>query len=75
MNRNRSMVSFVETAAAVAVLLAASAGRASAASDATCTGGSVASGVYSSLQIAGNCSVNKGPVRLCTTSPCFQAAP
>src|SRR5579864_7770817 len=62
MNTNRSTVSFLETAAAVAVLLAASAGRASAASDATCTGGSVASGVYSNLQIAGNCAVNAGPV-------------
>jgi hypothetical protein len=62
MNRNRRLMSFLESTVAVAVLMAASASQASAADSATCTGGSIASGVYSSLQIAGDCSVNKGPV-------------
>ncbi len=62
MKRNRRLVKFLESTLAVAVLVAVSAGHASAADDATCAGGSIASGVYSNLQIAGDCLVNAGPV-------------
>ena len=55
-------LSFVGTAAAVAVLVGASTGRAWADSDATCTSGPVAPGVYSNLNIAGVCFLAAGKV-------------
>jgi hypothetical protein len=54
--------SFADATAAVAVLVVATCGTAAAAGNATCSGGSIAAGVYSSLTIAGNCTVDSGPV-------------
>ena len=54
--------SFVKATAAVVAVMAASTGAAWAASDATCSGGSIAPGVYSSLNIAGTCAVDSGSV-------------
>ena len=58
----RRLFSFVAAGGALVVLLGASAGNALAAGDATCAGGSIASGVYSSLKIAGTCTVDSGSV-------------
>lgn len=59
---NRLLFSFAKAAVALVVLVAASASGASAAGDETCYGGSIASGVYSSLKIAGACTVDSGSV-------------
>ncbi len=59
---NSFFFSIVKAAAAVVVLVAMSAGSASAASLATCSGGSIAPGVYSSLNITGACAVDSGSV-------------
>jgi hypothetical protein len=58
----RRLFGFVAAAVAVVVLVGASAGDAwgSAKGEATCTGGSIASGIYSSLKIAGACAVDAG---------------
>src|SRR5579862_6740835 len=56
------LFSFVNVTAAVVVIMAATSGAASAASDKTCSGGSIASGVYSNLTIAGTCAVDSGSV-------------
>lgn len=58
---NRFLISFVKAAVALVVLVVANSGTVSAA-DATCSGGSIASGFYSNLTISGACSVNSGPV-------------
>src|SRR5271168_2934895 len=58
----KKLSSFVAAAGAAVVLMAAMAPNASAASDATCNGGSVAPGVYSNLKIAGVCSLDAGKV-------------
>ena len=46
------------------VLLGAGGSTAFAANDATCSGGPITAGVYSSLNITGACTVDKGPVRV-----------
>lgn len=56
------LFSFIKATAAAVVLLAASNAAAWAAGDVTCSGGSIASGIYSSLKIAGTCTVDSGPV-------------
>src|SRR5215831_11964461 len=56
------LFSFVKATAAVVVIMAASSGAAWAAGDATCSGGSIAAGIYSNLNIAGTCAVDKGSV-------------
>ena len=55
------LLSFVEGTVSVVFLVVAAASHAYAA-DATCSGGSIASGVYSSLKIAGTCTVDSGSV-------------
>ena len=55
----RRLFGFVAATVAV-VVLGASAGAAWAAGDATCSSGSIASGIYSSLKIAGACAVDAG---------------
>jgi len=62
MIRNARWLKLSEAIAVVTVLVGASASHALAAGNATCSGGSVASGVYSNLQIAGACTVNAGSV-------------
>jgi hypothetical protein len=56
----RRLFGFEAATVAVVVLLGASAGAAWAAGDATCSSGSIASGIYSSLKIAGACAVDAG---------------
>jgi hypothetical protein len=57
------LFSFVRaTTVVVVIMVAASSGAAWAAGDATCSGGSIAAGVYSNLNIAGACAVDKGSV-------------
>jgi hypothetical protein len=66
----RWLFGFAAATVAAVVLVGASAGvRASAGDDsagvdATCSGGSIASGVYRNLNIAGVCNVNAGSVRV-----------
>ena len=59
---------FVAANVAVVVLVGASAGAspadASGLGDATCSGGSIAPGVYSNLNVAGVCTVNAGSVKV-----------
>lgn len=57
----KQFTKLILSSVAVVLLIAASAYGASAA-DATCSGGSIASGVYSSLKIAGTCTVDSGSV-------------
>lgn len=59
---SKKLSSFVAAAGAVVVLMAAMAPNASADSGATCTGGPVAPGVYSSLNITGACFLTAGKV-------------
>jgi hypothetical protein len=59
---SRLLFGIVQAIVAIVVLMAAGAGAASAASDATCSGGSIAPGVYASLKIAGTCGVDSGSV-------------
>ncbi len=58
---NRRLFNLVATTVAVAALGAASAGHALA-GDTTCWGGSIASGDYSNLSIAGPCTIESGLV-------------
>jgi hypothetical protein len=67
----RRLFSYVAATVAVVFLVAASVGNASVAAragddsdggDATCSGGSIASGVYKNLNIAGVCTVDAGSV-------------
>lgn len=69
----RQLFSFVAAMVAVIFLVgtsggvtaaAASTGDSSEHGDATCWGGSIASGVYSNLKIAGACNADAGPVRV-----------
>jgi hypothetical protein len=57
----RQFTKLMLSSVAVVFLVAASANGASV-GDVTCTGGSIASGVYSNLNIAGPCSLNAGSV-------------
>ena len=54
--------SCVKAAVAAVVLLGATGSSAWAAGDATCSGGSIAAGIYSNLNIAGTCAVDSGSV-------------
>src|SRR5271167_30685 len=69
----RRLFGFVAATIAAIVLVAASVGDASVAAragddsdggDATCWGGSIASGGYSNLKIAGDCNLDAGSVRV-----------
>jgi hypothetical protein len=64
----RRLFGFVTVTVAVVVLVGASAtasaGDASGGDDKTCTGGSVAPGVYSNLKITGVCTVDAGSVKV-----------
>jgi hypothetical protein len=61
----RRLFGFVAVTVAVVVLVVgASAGDASGGRDNTCTGGSIAPGVYSNLKITGVCTLDAGSVRV-----------
>lgn len=64
----RRLFGFAAATVAVVVLVGATAGASAGDSlglgDATCTGGSIASGVYSSLNIAGVCTLDAGSVKV-----------
>jgi hypothetical protein len=64
----RRLFGFVALTVAVVVLVGASAGAsagdASEGGDKTCTGGSIAPGVYSNLKITGVCTVDAGRVEV-----------
>lgn len=62
MIRDCFSIGMVKTGSLIMILAAVSAGGASAANDVTCSGGSIAGGVYSSLTIAGACTVDSGSV-------------
>ena len=68
MTEYRRLFGFVAVTVAVVVLVGASAGAsagdASGMGDATCSGGSIAPGVYSNLNIAGVCTVDAGSVKV-----------
>ena len=56
------LFSCVKAAIAAVIFLGAAGSSAWAGGDATCSGGSIASGVYSNLNIAGTCAVDSGSV-------------
>ena len=63
MVRSQRLFSSIGPVVAVVVFLAG-AGHAFAAGDSTCWGGSISSGAYSNLSIAGACTVDAGSVNV-----------